>query len=279
VISAALWGLALELNQLTASTGVEWPLHNVSAFLQSPERRVLEPHGNDVLDFSLRNGVKEALMSLARGIYFPVMTWGHFHCGSDSRIVTEMLYRMACDSQPHLEVICRGRAKVFILDHYLLIVISEVLNPSRSYPHICSKLIFCRPLRKAHLFMSGIGISLSYFQRPFSIMSGGDRSIGGLSRIVKADQQADNAQPAKPQLQPSPIRSIARSFRSAPLGAQIGIAFAPGFPAWLVIFRGLDRFEGYGGRGRSVWQGVLHLCTGLALFGLSGFLWSLISPS
>jgi hypothetical protein len=61
--------------------------------------------------------------------------------------------------------------------------------------------------------------------------------------------------------------------RGSPLGAKIGIAILPILFAWPIVFRGVEWFDGLGGRGRHRWRGLGLVSCGFGLLGLSALLW------
>lgn len=103
--------------------------------------------------------------------------------------------------------------------------------------------------------------------------SGQNRATG----VIDSHQQADSASYPKEKLPFGPLGSIKRRIGSLPLSAKIGIAIVPMLFAWPLIFRALDRFDGFD-VGRNRWRALLLALLGLLLFGCAGTFWEIACP-
>jgi len=126
--------------------------------------------------------------------------------------------------------------------------------------------------RHLHLVSSSLGVAISYLQRGVSVSHTLFSGENGLAGVVESPQQPENADEADPEAPFGPIGRIGRTLRRSPLGAKVGIAVLPVIPAWLIIFRGLDWFDGLGCR-RNRLRGVGLCLLGCSLIGLSAVLW------
>lgn len=156
---------------------------------------------------------------------------------------------------------------------------AKVLNPNRHWP-LAAKSIRSLKGDFIHLqigpqfnFRHLLGMS----QRLLGVLIRGDGGKDSAASIVDTQEQPNGTRYAEPELPPRPGGSVARGVGSLPLGAKIVVASIPIWPAWILLFRGLDYFDGLGCR-RHRWRAGGLVGLALGLFGLSFALWGWASP-
>jgi hypothetical protein len=90
-------------------------------------------------------------------------------------------------------------------------------------------------------------------------------------RVVESPKQADSTDDADQNSPTRPVGRIAGRVGGLPLRAKIGIASITAFFAWPIQFKGLDWFDGLGGRRRDRWRGLGWICLSFGLLGWAGW--------
>jgi hypothetical protein len=104
---------------------------------------------------------------------------------------------------------------------------------------------------------------------------GSDQGTAGKKQRHYQPQQASGA---NAQLPPCPISCVTGRVRSLPLSAKIVVAGISTIAAWLMLFRGIDWFDGFGFTRRNRGRGLAYIAIGFLLFCLSGWLCWLSRP-
>lgn len=105
--------------------------------------------------------------------------------------------------------------------------------------------------RDINLGSSGVSIASGYGKRVVGVFSGVLSYLNGATSQHEAVEQASQTEPAENHLPPSPIGGVTRSVRSLPLGFKVALVVTLWLSAWRLIFRGVDRLDGWttGGAG------------------------------
>ncbi|WP_348042627.1 hypothetical protein [Devosia sp.] len=123
--------------------------------------------------------------------------------------------------------------------------LAEIFDCKGQNTSLVDQTVSCTRATKvsARLGTTDAACNLVAFSGGFST---GDRNQQSLSGVVKGNCNANDAKAPDYGRDHPPQCSIASGVRGLPLGAKIGLTIVLSLPAWVLVFRALDLFDGLG---------------------------------
>jgi len=139
--------------------------------------------------------------------------------------------------------------------------------------HPRSQIAFGRILAVLGKVGGGSGVAFCDLQSGVGIFGRFDSGGCDLSRKVKVIEQSKDAREGDPEASSGPFTRLLGLIRRLPFGAKLGFSVLFALPAWAIMFRSWDRFDGYDGRLRNRREGLTYCGLAFGLLAVSAIAW------